>query len=114
MENCMDAITVAGQLGRLDFVSALLASIGIILALGVFPFYATVRRKTEKVAKNEANEVLKNAVESAEKAAIKRMESELPKMVQEYMEIAKNFVSDDIANRIAEAQRNGENDNDAH
>lgn len=107
MDQC-DVISVASQLGRLDLISALLAILGIIFALGVFPFYATVRRRAEAVATEEANKVLKGAVEKAEKAAIARMEAELPKMVREYSELASNSVSDDMANRIAESQSSGD------
>lgn len=96
-----DAVGCASQLGRLDLVSVLLAILGLLLALaGVVAFF-----DLRKAAKDRATEVARvEAERAAEGAAVRYLEAELPRLVEEYMELAANAATDEAANQIALAQ----------
>ena len=57
------ATEIAAQTGRLDFLSALLASISVALVLGGIFAFLNFRQLAKKHAKKEATEVAKNVAE---------------------------------------------------
>jgi hypothetical protein len=100
-----DAVSIAAQTGRLDFLTATLAVLAAMVGIfGIYAFF-DVRRVAARVAKLEAETV---AAAIAEPTAVKYMERELPKLMDAYMELIRNSVADDAANAIAEAQEGGE------
>jgi len=104
-----DAIAVAAQMGRLDFISAVLASLSVLIVVASFPLFFFLRGRAEKVAREAADEYLKAATSTVEREAAKRLEEMLPKMVQDYVELARNnAVSPEQADEIAAAQEEGE------
>lgn len=101
-----DAVHMAAQLGRLDFISALLAIIGFAMILGgIFTFF-----HYRNLAKKEAiREARIHAKEVAEEAANRYLQSELPNLLEEYANIfGFGTTTDDQANTIAEAQEEEE------
>lgn len=98
------AVEFAAQTGRLDFVSALLATIALLLALGAFPVFYYVQRRAEAVALAEAQKVLDGAEDRIEAAAISKVEEMLPNLYEEYVAMAQRAASDATANAIAAAQ----------
>lgn len=98
-----DAIKYASELGRLDLVTAVLAALGLILALGgIFAFF-DVRRAARATATETATAI---AGAVAESAAVAYLERELPRLADQYRELANNAARDEDANAIAEAQEN--------
>jgi hypothetical protein len=96
-----DTMGLAHELGRLDFVTALLAALTLLVALGgIFAFF-DVRRVAKSTASAEAE---KHAKEIAEAAAVKYLENELPRLISAYAELAQNAVRADQADAIAQAQ----------
>jgi hypothetical protein len=103
-----DATAVAAQLGRLDLVSLLLAAIGLILVLGgLFAFF-----NFRSIAKAQAtNEATKVAEEVAERVANEYLQKELPDVIKAYRDMVDSEdVSDDLADKMAEAQEDVEGD----
>lgn len=100
------AVQVAGEIGFLDFASLLLAIVAILLAFGGIYAFFNFRGIARKQATEEARKI---AASVAEDAAIRRLEAELPKMLEQYMELVQNSVSAEAANEIAKAQ-DGEGD----
>lgn len=95
------AVEFAAQTGRLDLVSVLLAIVAILLGLGGFVAFFSIRG----LAKSTAHETATATAEAiAEKAAISHLEAELPKIVKEYFELVQNSVTAEQARAIAEAQ----------
>lgn len=85
---CMsDAICVAGQLGRLDFVSALLAGVALVVAVGGVVAFFNFRSLARRQAEDEARRI---AAEIAEVAANKYIQGELPRLLEEYRALAAN------------------------
>jgi len=103
-QHASDSIILAHETGRLDFITALLAAITILLVLvGVVAFFdvrRTARRISKQVAEMEARAI-------AEKTAVAYLERELPKLMSEYYELARNAVGGVEANEIAQAQDEG-------
>lgn len=108
-----DAVQLASQTGRLDFLSAVLAVLAIILGIGAFPIFFFVQRRAERVATEAVAEALKGASERLESLAISKLESMLPTLYDDYMELVKNAVSAEEGNKIAEAASR-ETDSDIH
>ena len=81
---CDDIVAIAAQLGRLDFVSSLLAGIGVVLVLGGIFAFINFRGLAKTQAKKEAEKVSK---EIAEKVANSYLQEELPKIYKEYMDL---------------------------
>lgn len=100
------AVSVAAQTGRLDLLTATLTVLAIILGLGVFPLIYFLRRRAAVVAREETKKVTDTIPALVEALAISKMEQLLPTLVEEYSELARNAVTSDIANAIAEAQEN--------
>jgi uncharacterized protein HemX len=99
-----DAVHVAYQLGRLDLLTAILACIAIILALGgVFAFLSI-----KSSAKKEARRVAKKIAQTiAETAANNYLQAKLPEILEAYREFIRDGVNEEVANQIALAQDNG-------
>lgn len=107
MENIqqhMDAIHVASQLGRLDFLSALLAVIALLSVLGAFPLFWFLRRRAQETAKEVVESEISLLEEKIEKRAIARMEELLPELIEDYGKFAIDAVSSDVADQIASVQ----------
>ena len=84
-----DSLMLAHEMGRLDFVTALLATITILLAFaGIFAFF-DVRRSAGRISKQVAEEEARTV---AEATAVAYLERELPKLMSEYQELARNAV----------------------
>lgn len=101
-------IQYAAQTGRLDLVSALLAVIGLLLGIGAIPVFLMLRMRAADVAREVAEEKLADAQARVERLAIERLEALLPSLVRDYMELAENSVTEDIADRIAENESKSE------
>lgn len=103
-----DAVHVAAQLGRLDFISALMAITAILLALiGVCAFFS-IRRDAKITAKETAEEI---AAGVAERTANAYMQAKLPEIIDSYRNFINDGVNRTIADEIANAQENdGSND----
>lgn len=112
MENavsCQDAICVGAQLGRLDFVSALLAIIGLVLVLGGIFAFLNFRSLAKKTACEEAE---KHAKTTAERVANEYLQAELPDLLQAYKKFLEESGDntdgesdwDDAADAIADSQ----------
>jgi len=128
--NFCDAIEVANQLGRLDFISALLAVIAIFLAIAAFPFAYYIQRKSREIVEEEvkkklqtidlafdekikeikqsSDEILEqckiqtdNILNKVEAQTISNLENMLPELVREYMELVENSINDSVADEIA-------------
>lgn len=97
-----DVIQYASQLGRLDFVSAILAS---LVAVGIFGFLE-IRSRSKKEAAEVAEQHSKVV---AERVANEYMQKSLPGIIKSYEELVRDTVSSLEADRIARAQ---EEDND--
>jgi hypothetical protein len=102
-QSACDAICQASQLGRLDLISALLAAIAILLALGGIYAFVNIRSSARQVAREAAEA---ESRQLAEAAAVAYLERELPRLVASYRELARNAVADGEANAVAETQEN--------
>lgn len=100
----LDVIGFAGQIGRLDFVTAVLASITVLIALGAIPTFFFLRAAARSVAKDEVEKRLVNIEVEVERQAIQRMESMLPTLVKEYVDLAERSAEANEADEIANAQ----------
>ena len=101
-DNCGSVVEFAAQTGRLDFVSLILASIGIILVFGGLFSFVNFRSLAKKQAEEVATKV---AEEKAEQAANEYLQRELLKLVNQYMEFTRiEPFSNDDADEIASAQ----------
>lgn len=96
-----DAIGYASQIGRLDFLSAVLAVLALILGLGAFPIFFFVQRRAEEIARIAVEAKLIGAEENLEKMAIAKLESMLPSLIDDYMELVKNSATDEMGDEIA-------------
>jgi ABC-type transport system involved in cytochrome bd biosynthesis fused ATPase/permease subunit len=103
-QQVIDSIANAVQLGRLDFVSALLAMIALLLAVSAFPIFFYLRQRAATVAREAVKEELAGALERIEASADARIQEMLPGMVEAYFELMKNSISAEDANEMAAAQ----------
>jgi hypothetical protein len=99
-----DAISVASQIGRLDFISALLAVIALLIGLGAIPLFVYLRSRAKEVAIAAVNERMKEVEGHLEAEAISKMEAMLPTLVAQYHQLAQNSVTEAQGNDIADAQ----------
>lgn len=107
-----DQLHLATQLGRLDLVSIVLAAIAIILVFGgVFAFY-NFRGVAKKAARAEVRAISQEITDSsktiAEDTAVAFLQNELPNMVSDYRDIAKNTITKE--NAEASTEQDEEND----
>jgi hypothetical protein len=101
------AAHLAAQTGRLDLITGVLAALAILIALSAFPLFFYLRYRSETVAKEAVAEALNGALERVEREAIGRLEADLPRLVADYLRLAQNAASADVANEIAAAQDDG-------
>lgn len=110
-KNCVnsDAYYIAVQIGRLDIVSICLAILGVTVGLSAVFGFLYVKEKSEMLAAEAAektiNDLSSRIEEKIEKNAIRFMEEQLPKIAQDYVELAASFQSvgsyaDDIAGKM--------------
>ena len=99
----IDSIQYAAQLGRLDFISALLAALGIIMVFGGLFAFINIRSKAEQAAEEIATA-------KAEEVANIYLQNSLPMIIEAYDDFIENHVNASLANQIAEAQERNEND----
>ena len=100
---CKDAIAYASELGRLDFISALLAVLGIGLGLLAFVGYYSIKRRAEDIARETTEEMVN-------KIAAELIAEKLPAMLREHLKDKDNYnsnVADNIAETINEGEENG-------
>ena len=96
----VDSVQLATETGRLDFLSAVLACLAIILVVaGIFAFL-NLRALARSSAREESRK-------TAERAAVEYLQEELPRMVEDYWKLARNATSKEQANQLAEEE--GEN-----
>ncbi len=94
---------MAAQLGRLDLVSILLAALGTIIVLaGVFAFL-NLRAEARRTARETAREITR---ELAEQYTVHYLQEELPRIVNAYIDLARN-AADVQSDRIASEQDDG-------
>lgn len=110
-QGAIDAVQYAFQTGRLDFVTAILAALTIVIAIAAIPLFLYFRHRAAQVAREEVQQISQELMERLEKDASARMEALLPKLVSDYMQLARTYISEDLADEIAKAQENGK-DND--
>ena len=104
MDVSSDFVTIASQTGRLDLLSAALAVLALLIGFAAFPFWNIAQRRAARIAKEAAEKELEGAVERAEQAAILKIESLLPTLVEEYWQLAANRVDTADTNGFAAAQ----------
>jgi hypothetical protein len=114
INNYNDVVAYAAQTGRLDLVTAVLAAIAILFVFSAFPLFFFIRHRAKQVALDAIEEEINQAETKIEERAISKIESLLPRLIDEYMELVKNSVSDSNADQIAAAAggqgHNGDND----
>lgn len=103
-----DAVAFAAQTGRLDFVSALLAIIAIILGASAIPVFLVLKARAEKVARATVAELTDELVKKVEQEAISKVEAMLPTLLADYRNFAQNLVGAEEADEIAGAQEGGD------
>lgn len=102
-----DAVCIASQTGRLDLVSAILAVVALVIALGTLPLFLFLKHRAQSVAREEVQLLSKNLLLEIEREAISKIEEMLPTLVEQYRELAKGFVDSEKADQIADAQNGG-------
>jgi hypothetical protein len=100
----LDIIQYSMQIGRLDFVSALLACIGVLMVFGGIFAFLNIRGISQSVAREVATE-------TAEKVTNKYLQDNLPIIIEAYDEFIEHQVNASVANQIAMAQEDGQNGN---
>lgn len=106
LEVCKDtsAITIANQIGRLDFASLLLASVSTILVLGGIFSFLNFRSIAKAQAAEEAKKIAEN---TAERVTNEYLQRELPDLLSAYRSMLdSDDLSDQQANQMADAQEN--------
>lgn len=93
----LDVIQYAAQIGRLDFISALLACVSFLMVFGGIYAFINIRAKAEKAAEGAASI-------KAEEVANRYMQDNLPKIIEAYEEFISNQVNSSVADQIALAQ----------
>ncbi|MBF9059105.1 hypothetical protein HKCCSP123_07910 [Rhodobacterales bacterium HKCCSP123] len=99
-------VEFAAQTGRLDFVSLLLAIVSTILVLGgIFAFL-----NFRSIARTQAIAQAKETAEAtAERVTNEYLQRELPDLMEAYRSfLGSEDVTDEVADRMAVAQDNGE------
>lgn len=94
------------QAGRLDFVTLVLAAIGLGLAFLAFPAYKVVRVEADKTARQAVEDLRSEVRQITERVAIEAVQERLPRIVESYVEV--RGLTDEDADRIAMAQEDGQ------
>ena len=90
----------------LSIVSVLLTFFGIVVAIGGLAGYGWIK----KYAKDISTEIAK---EVAERVANQHMQNEMPNIISEYEKLFKNMVESKEADKIASAQEENEDGDNA-
>ena len=97
-------LRLAHDVGLFELATVMLACVAILLAVaGVVAFF-NFRHVARAQARTEAEKV---AREVAEGEAVAYLQAEMPALLREYMELARNAGSDTMADEIALAQESG-------
>ncbi len=100
----IDVIQYSMQIGRLDFVSALLACVSVLMVFGGIFAFINIKDKSKSIAEEIASE-------KAEEVANKYLQDNLPMIIEAYDEFIEHQVNASVANNIALAQENESNGN---
>ncbi|MBL1142533.1 MAG: hypothetical protein HND53_10920 [Proteobacteria bacterium] len=104
-QRLIDSMNVAGQLGRLDFISLLLAIVAALLVFAALPVYRVILKRCEDTVVSNWQKLESDVHDNVEKLVIEDLEEKLPEFVDSYMELAKNASENDpIADQIMQAQ----------
>ncbi len=107
-----DAIQIASQLGRLDFISALLAVVALLIAIAAIPLFLFLRYRAETVAREEIRAQMEGLTSKLEAETISKMQEMLSTLVKDYMDLAGSQAAVIQADEIAGAQEDdGHGDN---
>lgn len=87
-EGC-DAIAVAYQLGRLDFVSVCLAALGVIVGLSAIFGFLGIKEKSEYLARKTSEETTGKKLEEYDKTMPSILEEKVTFLFGQYMELRK-------------------------
>ena len=93
----VDQIQLATQMGRLDFLSVVLACLAIIIVFSGIYGFIHFRGVARDTAREETRKI-------AERVAVEYLQSELPGMMEEHRKLAENAVTAEQADQIAQAQ----------
>lgn len=91
LENVLDGISYASQLGRLDTISLLLAMFGLILGFGAVAGFMHIKENAERVAEVEAINYIKS---NGPKIISEYLERNLPAFIEK-SEVQKNVQTSD-------------------
>ena len=109
LENVVDAISYASQLGRLDVVSLILALLGIVLGFGAIAGFmhikesshAIAKATSKKVAEKVAIEFLKNLTKDKDKGEASEDKKEATKNIEKNLENKESKQKGNKKERIA-------------
>ncbi len=101
MEATANVLAAPSIMLPLSIASVLLGLVGILIAIsGVFAFM-----HLRKVARREAKRIAKTvAASTSEKAAVEYLQAELPNIVREYRELARNAATYEDGDDIADSE----------
>lgn len=99
----VDGIAAAAQLGRLDFVSSLLAIVAIGIAILAIPVYKLIERKCVRITNERVDEFKKEILESTEKTANEYLQNQLPHMVNEYMDLIRGSINEQDSEKLIDS-----------
>ena len=97
----VDQIQLATQMGRLDFLSIVLACLAIIIVFAGIYGFINFRGVARNAARDETQKI-------AERVAVSYLQEQLPQMMDEYRKLAENAVTAEQADDIAQAQDDNE------
>lgn len=104
-QEAVDVIQYAAQLGRLDFISALLATIALMLAAAAFPVFFYLRQRAKQAAEQVIEARIKEWERKFEAEVSAKMETLLPQIINDYMSMVRDIRETDRADEIAETQK---------
>lgn len=103
-EATTDVIQYAAQLGRLDFISALLATIALMLGAGAFPVFFYLRSRATQAAEAALDARVQEWEQKFERHISERAEAILIQVSNDYMDVLKGMAQTEKADEIAGAQ----------
>lgn len=110
LENVVDSISYASQLGRLDIVSFLLAIFAMILGIGAVAGFLHIKESSNGIAKNEAEKWLDENFQKVIKGYI-RNDPDFAKFVKK--EVSKSYaesaeeIPDSLVKEITKSRNSG-------
>lgn len=117
-----DAIYIAAQLGRLDFVSVMLALIGAVFLFAAFPFAKLVENscinsvekelqdKYEEFEREIRRKIEKDVIPGIEKSANEYLQATIPDMFTDYTDFFDSGKSDSDYDQMAGNQEGFKNE----